>query len=336
MSLCKSLKHKWLTGYGTLFAMLLLAISLNVAAEEGDSAKQVEFGIFLTNLYDINLNKNQFNIQFWAWFLHSYPDYEPTKRTELMNAKSWTTQNAFRDQQDDVIWDVVNYRATMTQQWDVSFYPFDTQTLEISLEDIEETTAGVKFVPDVEGSKIADNLIPDGWVLKKFDIHVAPNRYQTAFGDPSLKKDQSSDFSRITVALTIQRDGERLFATNFIGFFVANILVLVTLSINSSRRAHNVVPLQPRVTLSSGSIFATIGSIYMLSKELPYTTEFTLADCLLTTTCLGIALAILTSVATDVISKIADKFPIYTFNKFILLAFCLAHIGFNGAYIVSM
>lgn len=330
--------HKMKKVYLSICALFLVwGLSSTVFANDADTpVKDVKVGMFLTNLYDIDLNKNQFNVQFWAWFVHGDKTYEPTKRTELMNAKSWTTQNEFRGEVGDQYWDVVNVRAKIYQEWDVSHYPFDKQKLVIELEDIEETTGGVRFTPDVEGSKIDKGLIPDGWKMLGFDVSVAPNQYDTVFGDPSLGNQSHSEFSRITATLTVQRDGWRLFATNFIGFFVATILILLTLGINSSRRAHKTVPLQPRVTMSSGSIFATIGSIYMLSKELPYTTKFTLADGLLTTTCIGIGLAIIMSVLTDTLTSAEFKKSPYLINKIIFALFVFVHIGLNGYYLMNL
>ena len=102
----------------------------------------------------------------------------------------------------------------------------------------------------------------------------------------------SSTFSQITAGVTIQREGGRLFATLFIGFFVATVLILMILIANMAQRLQPVIALEVRITLGLGAIFATLGSIFNFVNEMPYTTRFTLADSLLLTTSLGIVTGI--------------------------------------------
>jgi hypothetical protein len=296
---------------------------------------EVKVGMYLTNLYDIDLNNSQYNAQFWVWFLHDNPDYQPANRTEIVNGKSWSRQNDFRDDSGDTIWDVMSFRALISEEWDIKRYPFDTQTLHIQLEDIEETAEDLTFVPDTAGTRIDESLIPDGWKLRDYRIDVASHQYNTSFGDPALGSETTSEFSRVSLVMTIEREGQRLFITIFIGFFVATLFVLMTLAVNMSRRAHPVIPLQPRVTLASGAIFSTIGSIYLLVNQMPYTTEFTLADSLLTTTSVGTVLCIVSSFTTDVVCKTDGAATMYRLNKVFFALFLVLHLGINTSFMMG-
>lgn len=297
--------------------------------------RQVEVGIFLTNLFDIDLHGNQYSAHFWVWFLHDDLTYQPLQRTEVVNAKRARQHNEFRDIQGGSVWDVMNVEAVINEQWNIKRYPFDTQVLNIHLEDIEDTASDLQFIADTQGSRVDESLIPDGWQLSDYRVQVAPYTYDTRFGDPSLDGSASSDFSRISLAITLEREGQRLFITVFIGFFVATIFVTVTLAINMSRRAHPVIPLQPRVTLASGAIFATIGSIYLLVNEMPYTTDFTLADSLLTTTSVGTVLSIISSFSTDVVCKNGNAKVMYRVNKWFFAVFVVLHLGINTLFLIG-
>lgn len=321
-----------------LLMMVLLGradVGWSDTAASVDTKRQVEVGIFLTNLYDIDLNNNQYNAQFWIWFLHDDASYLPAQRSEVVNAKSWQRQNEFRDATGETIWDVMSFEALINEQWDIKRYPFDTQVLSIHLEDIEETTDHLIFSADTQGTHVNASVVPDGWQLRDYAISVAPHTYATRFGDPSLDVGDVSEFSRVSLDITLEREGQRLFITVFIGFFVATIFVIVTLAINMSRRAHPVIPLQPRVTLASGAIFSTIGSIYLLVNEMPYTTEFTLADSLLTTTSIGTVLSIISSFTTDVVCKTDKAALMYRLNKGLFVIFVVLHLGINGVFLMG-
>jgi|AntRauTorckE5430_2_1112549.scaffolds.fasta_scaffold03546_3 hypothetical protein len=313
----------------------LLVLVLTGAPGASFAATEVKVGLYLTNLYDIDMHNSQYNVQFWVWFLHDNPDYDPTSRTEVINGKSWSQQNGVREVSGGQIWDVMSFRALIDEEWDIKRYPFDTQTLHIHLEDIEQTAANLTFIPDVAGTRIDESLIPDGWKLQDYRIDVSPHRYNTSFGDPALGSETTSEFSRVSLVMTLEREGRRLFTTIFIGFFVATLFVLMTLAVNMSRRAHPVIPLQPRVTLASGAIFSTIGSIYLLVNQMPYTTEFTLADSLLTTTSVGTVLCIVSSFTTDVVCKTDRAATMYRLNKVFFALFLGLHLGINTSFMMG-
>jgi len=326
---------------GLFLILILLTASLAVAAGplRADTAvgapKEVKVGIYLTNLYDIDLNNNEYKAQFWLWFLHDDDSYLPTERAEVVNSKQWHSTNEFSDVKEGKQWDVMSVEAVIDEQWDVTRYPFDTQTLHLHIEDIQETAKGIRFIPDIEGTNIDDGLVPDGWKLRDYAISAEDNRYSTTFGDPSLDAQTHSDFSRITLELTIQREGGRLFATVFIGFFVATILIMMILAVNMSRHLHPITSLDARVTLGTGAIFATLGSIFILVNEMPYTTNFTLADSLLFTTSLGTVFAISSSLVTDKLKESGWISLVYIANKCLFGLFIVMHFGFNGSFLVS-
>lgn len=321
-----------------LFAFLFLFLSLPLVAEETGNdiippaeanEKVVKVGLFITNLYDIDLSRNQFNVQYWVWFLHQHDDYASIERTEIVNAKSQTTRSGYRATENNLNWDSVNHKAVINQQWDISHYPFDRQVLQIHLEDIEETTEDLRFVADVQGSRMGEEIVPDGWELVDFGIKDGAQTYYTAFGDPGRSFSSQSDFSRITAEITLKRDGWRLFTTTFLGFFVATVLCIMVFLINMSPRAHSAIPLQPRITMTLGALFSAVGSIYGIADTLPYTTTFTLADSLQYTTLGGAALATIGSVVADVLAKL-DKVALSSaMGKVFLVIYLLVHLVLN-------
>jgi hypothetical protein len=257
----------------------------------------------------------------------------PSERTEITNSKKFSIRNASTQKFDDNYLHSQVFKGTIKKHWDIRNFPFDTQTLVISLEDTIETTDSLVFSID-ETSSIANDVIPDGWSLESFNIVAAESDYPTTFGDPTASADTNYKFSRVEARLNLKRNGLRVFITAFLGLFVATVLILIVYVINSTKIGLSVIPLQPRITLCVGSIFAAVGSIYSLNAKIPYTTDFTLSDSLQITTFIGIALAIISSVWSEILIKKGQEKIQNQLMIAIWALFFIVHIGLNY-YLIS-
>ncbi len=315
----------------SIIFILLISIFLNSSfAAEKQEQKEVKFGVYITNIFDIDFSKNQYTVQFWSWFHHNDKNYHPNESTEIMNAKSFTRDSENEEIVKGIHWDTSKIKAKINQQWKVEHYPFDVQKFTIQLEDIDTSAEDLKFIPDIKSSKIDPHAVPDGWTLKKFELHTSPNTYQTAFGDPSSASSTEQNYSRLSVDIYLEREGWRLFSTTFIGFFVATALLLIAFLVLSIPSAVGTVQQQPRITLIIGALFSAIGSVYGLSAKLPYTTNFTLADSLQITTFAGVALAAVCSVFYDVLTKNEKPQLAILLNRTMFSIFLLLSFGLNG------
>ena len=321
---------KFLTGKLLPFFLLFGVASAAVSKDETVEAREVKVGVYITNIFDISLSESEYETELWAWFISDDEGYLATERTEIVNSKEFETRNASTEKVGDVYWTSVVFKGVIKQAWDVRLYPFDRQQLTIAIEDTLEPNTDHTFVADLLGSSIAPSTIPAGWVLEDFDISVKNSAYPTTFGDPSVNPGMKYDFDRVEVVVTLKREGARLFATTFLGFFVATLLILVVLTINFFPKAHASVPLQPRITLCVGALFSAVGGIYGLASTLPYTTQFTLADSLQITTFTAIALAIVGSVASDVLVFQERKTLAAKISRAIFVLVIVTHIGING------
>jgi hypothetical protein len=299
------------------------------------SDKEVRFGLFITNIFDINFTHNEFQVEFWSWFLTKRQDYKPVERTEIVQAKSFQIRNSSTENIDGLFLHAQAFKAKIKQHWDIGMFPFDVQQLTISLEDTLQTKKDLEFSLD-PSSSIAHDIIPDGWNLVDFKTQLSETYYPTTFGDPRITLSDQNTYHRIQAVITIQRDGGRLFATTFLGFFVASILVILILLVNTSTRCISAIPLQPRITLCIGSLFSAVGSTYGLAAKLPYTTRFTLADSIEMTTFTGIALAIISSVFCDIFRQKGYPEQVAKTMRWILISYFILHFGINGLLLFNI
>lgn len=257
-------------------ALLAFAASPVRATEE---PRTIRVGIFITNLFDINFARQDVEAQFWLWFNHTDPSFEPEKHIEIVNARAAKVLSMSRtDAGEKGLWDQVKYSAVLNESWNVANYPFDRQKIRIMIESTEADARKLQFEPDIEGSKLRRDLRLAGWTIEGMKISAANEFYETAYGDPTMSPDGPSIYPRVTIEIDVKRNGWRLMLSTFIGFGLAIALAGIVLTSSAFRHASEVIDIGAQLAIGTGALFSTIGAGYILQSGLPPTTEFSLAD----------------------------------------------------------
>lgn len=241
--------------------------------------KDVLVGIYVTNLFNIDFSKGDVDAQFWVWFDHSVAEFDTRNDIEIINARSTKQITHSRSDVDGHgFWDATKYSTTLKQRWSISNYPFDRQTIKIGLESTVQDSRELRFVPDLKGTKISEDLQLEGWTVE--DLRLIPSEvtYKTAYGDPTLSPDGPSRFPKVTVEIDIKRHGWRLLFNMFVGFVLAISLAGIVLTSLAFERLSSVIEMGPQLSLGTGALFSIIGAGYILQNGLPPTSEFSLAD----------------------------------------------------------
>ncbi|MDR3516124.1 MAG: hypothetical protein P4M00_09920 [Azospirillaceae bacterium] len=291
---------------------------------------KVKVGIYITQLYDIDMAKRSFNATFWGWYQTTDGKYKPLDNVEIVNAKASLTKFGSVTTRDNIPWDGGNadvfwtegkYNALLMQDWNVDNFPFDRQVLHINLEDGINDESQTIFVADEKNSKIDQELKLPGWVIESFSIKSVNNVYDTTYGDPTLQG--VSTYSRVIADIVIKRAGLRILCSMFIGFFVAFTLVLLSYFMDAIGMAAS------RVGLSAGAIFAAIGNKYIIDNYLPPSSSFTLADGIELATFLAIIFGILVTVVIQWF-KAHHPRTVKRINHWSAAFSVVAYVGFIG------
>lgn len=265
-----------------LLALLLgltLAASAQAAAEEQKGPEHVRVGVFISNLFDVNFARQDIGAQFWVWFNHSDPSFDPKTAIEIVNARSSEAQvNLRADMGNGVYWDQLKYSTVLDQNWNVANYPFDRQKITLVIESTSADARKLKFEPDVEGTKLRRDLALAGWRIEGLKIFAANELYETSYGDPTMGPMGPSIYPRVTVEIDVKRNGWRLLLSSFIGFGLAIALSGIVLTSSAFRRLSEVIDIGAQLAVGTGALFSTIGAGYILQSGLPPTTVFGLAD----------------------------------------------------------
>ncbi|MEM1218422.1 MAG: hypothetical protein AAGH79_05900 [Bacteroidota bacterium] len=247
----------------------------------------VKVGTYITSLYDIDLAANSYQADFWLWFIYENDSIAPMETLEVVNAKSVEYSLDLTEKIDTVLWASKKCRALLKQSWEVAYFPFDEQVLEIVLEESDADLGSLVYVIDSLNTKLdQEQQLPD-WEIKDFSVQSGSKIYDTSYGDPRL--DGQSTYARVELSITLRRKSFGLFLTLFTGVYVSFFISLLVFYIDP-------IHVDPRFGLSVGSLFAAVGNKYIVDSILPQTVAFGLADQIHIVTYISILLCIILSV----------------------------------------
>ncbi len=283
--------------------LLLIFTLFSLSFADINESKKIEpkVGIFVTSLHNLSITNSSFDVIFWTWFIHNSDKYKPYATTEVTNLKdiqsyyqlenkvktSRRSQNTIKNKKkgsisnskfilsssekrgDNWIWNTQKFKATILNNWNLKNYPFDRHELKIKIEDAYFDYTDLKFIPDIENSKISQDLKIDGWSIKNLTLEEKEHLIETTFGDPSLNNGKSS-YSELITTIYIQRDGLRDFVNIFIPIYLAFFISWLGYFI---RGKHEM-----KVSLFLASIFMLIGNKYVIDSNMPTTSVITLVD----------------------------------------------------------
>lgn len=250
----------------------------------GDSVQQkFVFGMYITDLFNLSWHNESFDAAFWAWFRHSDPNVRPTLGLEVVN--SMYTHLDFPSMIDignGEYWSCAKYRVGVSQDWNLSDFPFVSQVLQIWIENAHIDLSQAELVVDKANSGIDPGVWLPGWIIQEFDIYSVLKTYNTNFG-ASFRGENVSQFSRVICEIKLQSDSSRkffkIFGVMYLSFFLALCVFFVPPG-----------ELNSKMGLVIASVFAAIGNKFVLDSYLPPIGSLNLVNKLelLTFSCLGI------------------------------------------------
>ncbi len=184
------------------------ATSQSPAAEAAPSApSDVHVGVFINDINSIDLRNYSFVMDFYVWFRWSDPNLDPAATFEIMNLGDPDYQNrgeVYRDaelQPDGRYYQVLRYQGAFLTKFPIEDYPFDTQVLQLHMEDSESNAEALRYVVDELVVNPAITL--PGYQIVSADLTVAERPYTTAFGDLNIGDVES--YSRASLRVAVNR-----------------------------------------------------------------------------------------------------------------------------------
>ena len=248
-----------------LFLLILLSLSL-LKSQEQDSlagAQQVHTGIYLMNVYDLDINAYSYYADFYLWFRWK-GDRDPMN-IEFVNAvEKWGfTQVPFYEEprklEDGSSYNGMRIEGRFYHSFELSSFPLDRHALDIRVEHVDYALDSLIYIPDTATNLLRGDFIIPGWKIKGAQIETHRNFYGTNFGEPDVS---GSSFSNFTFRLTIARP---------VSYFLLKLmlpLLLVILAALSALTIHTRY-IDARISLPIGGLLSCIFLQQSYSAALP-------------------------------------------------------------------
>src|SRR4051812_5604619 len=141
----------------------------------------VKVGSYVISVHDINFHDKEYTIRFWLWFLYDNPAFDFSKQVDIPNAKSIEPPEIMIDSIGKEAWVLLKMKCTMKESWKVDDFPFDSQHLNVQIENSIFDKDHLVFEPDLAGSKYEKKIAIDGWTIKNFAVSTRVSEYETSF-----------------------------------------------------------------------------------------------------------------------------------------------------------
>lgn len=228
-------------------------------------------GIFITSLHDLDLIGGSFGVDYWVWSVHP-SELDPLENLELYNAKEADADLDLKEERGDQEWSQRKVSAVVHHDWDLSNFPFDSQVLNIVLEEGAADTSTLVYSADITNSGYNEDIRLEGWRITDFSIEERTVDYATTFGDPDISS--GSSYARLVASVQIEREGATGFLKLVAGVYAASAIGLL---------AFLMVPDIPpifgaRMVVLVGSLFATVISLRASEAVLGSTQSLSLLD----------------------------------------------------------
>lgn len=254
------------------FVLLISAFFCTRSFSQDAKADTVKVGIYVTSIHDIDFKQKEFTINLWLWLKYKNKDFNFQDNLEIPQAKTVTRSFYTIDSSGDKVNMMMKLQCVMKDSWRISNFPFDRQTLRLSIENSQYDSKSLVFVADTVGKHYDPRFTLSGWNIDSCILMTGIKQYETGFGDESLARPHT-EYSNFRVRLSITRDASGLFWKMFLGMYIAFLIAYLCFYIHSDG-------IDSRFGLSVGSLFAVIGNKYIIDSSLPESTSFTLVDTL--------------------------------------------------------
>jgi hypothetical protein len=257
---------------GILAVLYVLPIAPATLAQSDAAPKTCRVGLYLRALHAFDPTADTFSADLWLWSVCPTADHQPLQTVEFVNADDVAV---LLDVGDDPLWTQRNVDGTFRYDWDERNFPFDRHTLTIVLEEGVDDARGFVYDPDIANSGVDPELqLPGGWRMTGSTLVGSTKTYDTTFGDSDLPVGGSSEYSRLTLSIGLER-------TDLGGFFKLTAVVYAAFFfslISYVMHMETTTGIGPRVSLLAIALFSAAVNLINASDDLGTASGLTLVD----------------------------------------------------------
>ncbi len=235
---------------------ITLAILAGILLLPFASANDVDVGLYIVNLGKFDVSSGSFTADFYLSLSCSEKDCS-TGNFEFMNGRA-TSVDKIIDKKDEKFYRV---QAQLSSPVDLKNFPFDSQKMQIVIEDKENPIEKVRYVPDDSLSGLDEKIFFTGWNMKGWSTETSEHEYPV----------YDETYSTYTFNIDITRIRFNAFFKTFLPVFFIMLITLFTFVIDPDK-------IMNRLTIAGSSLVASVMFHISISNQIPPVGYLTMAD----------------------------------------------------------
>ena len=291
---------------------------------------KVTAGIYVDRIFDVELRRTHWKVDFYAWFRWSGPNVHPGDNFQIVNGEIIKKALVADTDVGDEHYELYRMTAEITKFFNISRYPRDDHLMTILIEDTKRQYFDLTYVPDVKGSAISSRVKIPGYKIYSKALVEKGHSYKTRRGNPLLPEDYKATYSQLAFGIGIKRSSWGLYLKMFVGIFSAVFFALLAFFVSPAHTS-------PRFAIGVGAFFASIASIYVISSQIPLSSGYTLTDMVTAASLITVFLTLLTSTGSVAIYHNWSGGPAWSarLDRPAQIIFMVCYAGLNVALAVS-
>ncbi len=247
-----------------LLALYWLLISLGWQAGAQADSTLVRTGMYLMNVYDLNVSEYTFYADFYLWF--KWQGETNPMQIEFVNAvEKWAFTSApFHEEAVEkpggYRYNGMRAEGRFYHSFDLRRFPLDQHELDIRIENVAYPLDELRYVSDTAQALFRKDFVIPGWRILGAKLVAHSNFYDTDFGEP--EEVDGSSFSNFTYKLRIARP---------LSYFLLKLLLPLLVVLAASVGALFIHPayMDARTSLPIGGLLSCVFLQQSYSSALP-------------------------------------------------------------------
>jgi hypothetical protein len=226
--------------------------------------QEVQVGLYVLNLGKFDITSGAFTADFYLSLKCSDASGNPAEcapgtpdNFEFMNGRAESTDKII-DEPGEKFYRI---QASLNSPVDLRKFPFDSQRMQIRMEDKEATTGKLVYIPNNKESGIDGSIFFTGWNIDGWEAAIKMHEYKV-YGENYSQYVFTVDISRIAVSS---------FMKTFLPVFFIILVVVFTFVLDPG----NVIT---RITVAGSSLVAAVMFHISIANQIPAVGYLTLAD----------------------------------------------------------
>ncbi|MCX7592036.1 MAG: hypothetical protein N2255_10470 [Kiritimatiellae bacterium] len=236
---------------------LLMVAVFVLGAAYHTCARDIRFGIYVLNLGKFDMSSGSFTADFYL----SLKSDEPISDNsfEFMNGRAASVEKLEASPDGKEVF----YRilANLSTPTDLRRFPFDTQTMQILIEDKTNSIEKVRFVPDEKQSGLDEGIVFPGWEILGYEMSTREHYY------PAFEE----TYSQIVFSIHIGRIKVNAFLKTFLPVLFLMLIVMSSFILNPNQIA-------TRLAAVSSALVTSAMFHISISNQIPAVGYLTFAD----------------------------------------------------------